>query len=89
VNEVIWDLIFSRAAFGAGRYMVYQILQHQLRWDDFWDQQNRRCFWATKGWAGAAVSKCLSYLIAVILLVGGLNGVVSSLLMLLTLITLS
>lgn len=65
--------------------MVYQILRHRQRWDDFWARQNRQRYLVPKGWAGSPVSQWFSYLFAIVLLIGGFLGLLSSLVSLLPL----
>ena len=83
--EAVSGLFFSSVAFGAGCFMAYQILRHRQRWDDFWERQNRQRLLAPKGWAGSPVSHWFSYLFAIVLLLGGFLGLLSSLVSLLPL----
>jgi hypothetical protein len=83
--EAVFGLIFSGVAFGAECFLVYQIVRHRDRWDDFWGRQNRQRFLAPKGWAESAVSQWLSYVFAIVLLIGGFLGLLSSLVSLLPL----
>ena len=76
--ESLIPLLVSLISFSLGSFMMYWILKDKQKWDGFWEDLNRDRPLAPD-WAGSRLSRAFTYLMAVLLLLGGFLGMCRSL----------